>query len=131
MSFEKEFLEMMPHTVSVELCTGRDRNDDKTFAAAISYKCRISGKVLSLRRQSSTDETPIFDLYIGGKIIAGQHVALTDADKFTIEDRVTLPAVAAWVDNTPVIFAIGRITDEDGQHHAKLQCGWMYHRQGQ
>ena len=131
MSFEREFLSLMPHTVTIELCTGRDRNNDLTYAAPIQYRARVSGKILSLRRHNATDETPIFDIYIGGKIVGGQHVALTDSDKMTIEDRVTLPNAAAWVDVTPVIFAIARVTDDDGQHHAKVQCGWMYHRQGQ
>jgi hypothetical protein len=51
--------------------------------------------------------------------------------RIALADMIVLPEDEAWIDRTPEIFALGRMTDEDGHHHTKIQCGWMYHRQGQ
>lgn len=120
MAFEAEFLTMMPHTVTVEPFLGVDRFNAPSYGPAAIFRARIVGKVISLRRSEKEDASGIFDVYLD----AGASV-------FTVDDRLTLPADAAWVDATPIIFAVARATDESGHHHVKLQCGFMYHRQGQ
>ena len=90
-----------------------------------------TGKIITLRRADKEDKTPIFDVYIGG-IISGDAVLPLGQTLFTTNDQIYLPPEdPAWVDHTPMIFAVARATDEDGHHHVKLQCGFMYHRQGQ
>lgn len=119
--FEHEFRSMMPHTIQVQRATGVDQYGKPVHSTTVqSYRGRISGKVLSLRRFMREDNTVVFDIWID----AGDNV-------FTLSDKVTLPDDDAWQDRTPVIFTIARITDDDGHHHTKLQCGWQYHRQGQ
>lgn len=120
MGFEPEFLTMMPDTVTIEPCTGRDTYNDKVFGPAVSYRARITGKILALRRDVTEDLSVIFDVYI-----------YSNGNRVTPEDRLTLPATGEWVDRTPMIFAVAHYTDPDGRHHTKVQCGWMYHRQGQ
>lgn len=117
---EHEFLGMMPHTVTVEPYVADDFHGNPTYGEAKSYACRIVGKGLSLRRREGEENTVVFDLYLD----AGP-------DVITTEDRVTLPDDAAFIDRTPEIFSVGKYTDDNGHHHTKIQCGWMYHRQGQ
>lgn len=119
--FERsEFLTMMPHTVTIAPFTGRDLYGNLSHGAPVSYRCRIVGKVLALRRTVTEDQSVIFDIYLDA-----------EGAVFSVNDQLILPADAAFVDQTPEIFAIARVTDEDGHHHVKMQCGWMYHRQGQ
>lgn len=121
MSFEADFLNLMKDTVTIAPWTGvMDRDNRPTHGAPVSYRARIVGKAIALRQVFGEQVTPIFDVYVnsGGVLI-------------TIHDLLTLPADVAWIDHTPVIFAVGNYTDENSLHHVKLQCGWMYHRQGQ
>lgn len=118
--FEAEFLTMMPDTVTIEPCIGRDTYNKKVYGSAVSYRARIVGKAIGLRREGSEDGTVVYDVYIDSN---GYFI--------TPEDRLTLPTTGGWVDRVPVIFAVAHYTDEDGRHHTKVQCGWMYHRQGQ
>jgi len=120
MAFEPDFLEMMPHTVTIAPWVSRTAAGVDVFGAPVAYRARIVGKILSLRRAERSDRTVIFDVYLH----AGTAV-------ITSKDKLTLDGDAAWVDGTPIIFAVARSTDEDGHHHVKLQCGWQYHRQGQ
>ncbi len=130
MAFESEFLSMMPYTVTVEPYVGYDRDNVATFGTAVTFRARIVGKVISLRRSDKEDATPVFDVYLGG-IVQGNSVIPVGNILMTTNDRLTLPVNQGWVDETPVIFAVARSTDEEGHHHVKLQCGFMYHRQGQ
>lgn len=122
MAFEPEFLEMMPHEIVIERYLSQDFFGRKVYDVAHprTYRCRIVGKGLSLRRQQGDDDTVVYDIYVH-----------SGADLIQLEDKITLPEEQAWIDRTPVIFTVGRVTDEQGQHHTKIQCGWMYHRQGQ
>jgi len=117
---EHEFYSMMPHHVTVAPFVSNDVYGKPVFGTAVSFRARVTGKALSIRRAEKQDTTVIFDVYIdaGGTVI-------------TTEDQLTLDGDPAWVDQTPMIFAVARATDEDGHHHVKIQCGWMYHRQGQ
>jgi len=120
MAFESEFLSMMPHTVTVAPFVSRDKNGVPTYGTPRTFRARVTGKVLSLRRSDRADSTVVFDVYVQ----AGNTV-------ITADDLLTLDGDPAWVDGTPILFAVSRSTDDDGHHHVKLQCGWMYHRQGQ
>lgn len=121
MAFEEDFLEFMIDTVTIEPYLYMDAKKAKVYGPAVSFAARISGKGVSLRRFDKEEFANIVDVWIN----AGDVV-------ITVNDRLTLPvANGVWVDRTPAIFAIGRYTDQDGQHNVKVQCGWMYHRQGQ
>jgi hypothetical protein len=119
---EADFLDMMPDRITVLRFTGVGFHGGKEYDEANprEYQCRIVGKGIALRRTETEDSALIVDIY-----------ADTGNDTLTLDDKITLPADPAWIDSTPEIFSIGRYTDEEGQHHTKIQCGWMYHRQGQ
>lgn len=118
---EAEFLDLMPHTITLEPYIRRDFRGTSTYGPARSYRCRIVGKGLALRdRSGNTDDSVIFDIYVD----AGNDVVRE-------EDRITLPDDQVWLDRTPTIFTVGRFADDHGHHHTKIQCGWQYHRQGQ
>lgn len=131
MAFEPEFLSMMPFTVDVAPFVGLDRNNEASYGDAVTYRARIVGKVISLRRSEKEDATPVFDIYLGAIVNLDGTLSPVGNTLFTTNDKVTLPVNQGWVDETPIIFAVARATDEDGTHHVKLQCGFMYHRQGQ
>lgn len=131
MSFEAEFLEFMPYQVTVEPFVGLDRDNASTFGDAVTFQARIVGKVISLRRSEREDATPVFDVYLGGIVNDDGSISPVGNILLTTNDRLTLPSGQGWVDETPIIFAVARATDEQGHHHVKLQCGFMYHRQGQ
>jgi hypothetical protein len=121
-SFESDFLELMPHEITLYhwLSTNFHGVDVYDTDNPITLQCRISGKGIALRRREEEDDAIIVDIYADTK---GMRIALAD--------MIVLPEDEAWIDRTPEIFALGRMTDEDGHHHTKIQCGWMYHRQGQ
>lgn len=122
MSFEREFLTMMPETVRIAPYTGRNEYGKPQYGAFVTYRARVSGKLISLRRSNEDQITTIFDVWID----------ITEAQPvLSVEDKLELPNDPQFGDRYPVIFAVARQTDEDGHHHVKLQCGWMYHRQGQ
>lgn len=122
---------MMPHTVEVAPFVGTDRFNQHSYGPRVAYRARVVGKIITLRRADKEDRSPIFDVYVGG-IISGEEVLPLNSTLFTTDDQIYLPSTdPAWVDHTPLIFAVARATDEDGHHHVKLQCGFMYHRQGQ
>lgn len=117
---EREFLEMMPDIVKISPYEGIDFHGEASYGDPIEYRARIVGKGLALRTRTDEDDTVVYDIYI-------------DADDrlIRIEDKVELPEEIAWIDQTPLIFSVGRFEDGNGYHHTKIQCGYMYHRQGQ
>lgn len=121
MAFENEFLDLMPHQIEVHTYLTDDfRGEPNYDPTPRFYRCRIVGKGLALRTRMSEQDTVIYDIYADMK-----------DDPLKLEDQIILPEDQAWIDRTPVIFAIARYTDDEAQHHVKIQCGWMYHRQGQ
>lgn len=134
MAFELEFLELMPHVVKVFPYLGEDFYGDPQhdMENPRRYRCRIVGKGLALRTKMSDQETVIYDIYVGPRLDENdQIVPNSSGDAFHIEDKIVLPPDQVFTDQTPVIFAVGRFPDDTGHHHTKIQCGWMYHRQGQ
>ena len=118
---EKEFLELMPHTVKIFSYVGVNfHGEPQHEEEPVEYRARIVGKGIALRKRTDEDDTVIFDIYIDA-----------EDNVIRVEDKIELPEDAAWMDQTPLIFAVGRYTDDEGVHHTKIQCGYMYHRQGQ
>jgi hypothetical protein len=129
MSFEAEFLEFMPHLVTIyPVAAALTRNGAHTHTVTgVQYHARISGKVVSLRRQDHEDVSGILDVWLGSRV---DELPQTTTP-ISVLDKIELPNSTEWFDRYPMIFAVGRYADPDGIHHTKVQCGWMYHRQGQ
>lgn len=122
MSFNAQFRSLMADTIQLAAPTGRNAQGTPTYAGATdkSYRCRISGPTQSLRRSGSELNSPLYTIWVD----SGDEV-------ITPEYRLTMPSSSVWGTSTPLIFAVHRVTDEDGQHHTKITLGFMYHRQGQ
>lgn len=123
--FDPDFKTMFAHTIQIQQWDGTyDQNGGPNPSATVlEFQCRISGKKLAERRSmSDADNQDVFDIWFHDP----------DNHVFTVNDKITLPSDTAMSqDRTPHLYSVGRITDEDGQHHVKMQCGWQYHRQGQ
>lgn len=139
MAFEAEFLEMMDQVVGFVMCLGFDRNGDPIYETdeegdeiVRNYRCRISGKSLSLRQPTENEETPIFDIHVGMRLLEDGTLRPVGSDPFNELMKVILPVGdPVWATGTPIIFATGRYPDDNSYHHVKVQLGWRYHRQGQ
>lgn len=120
MSFENEFLELMPHTVILTAPTGYNAQGKPTYVGgtAVSYRGRVVGTIQALRDSKRAQESPMFMIYIA----AGNGV-------ITTEYKLDLPSDAVFGTRAPFIFAIERLTDENSNHHVKLICGYTFHHQ--
>lgn len=123
--FDPDFYSMFAHTVQIQFWVGTYTASGRPNVSPtpVEFQCRISGKKLAERRPNSdADNQDTFDIWLRD-----------DSNRrFTVNDKITLPTDLAFSeDRTPHIYSVGRVTDEDGQHHVKIQCGWQYHRQGQ
>jgi hypothetical protein len=125
MAFTKDFLELMPHIVGIEAYGGEDHSGDPLpYGPLTPFRARVVGKGIALRRTAAEDDTVIYDIYLD--------VSEDPFRLFHPQDRITLAPGEGYRDEHPEIFSIGRYPDEDYKpHHVKIQCGWMYHRQGQ
>ena len=66
----------------------------------------------------------------GEEVTATFEIWLDTIDVITAEDQLTLTG-PEWIDTTPEIFTVRRVTDEGSHSHVQISCGWQYHRQGQ
>jgi hypothetical protein len=124
---ENDFLDFMTDTVEITPFLHADAHGRKVYdeTKVRTFRARIVGKELSLRRSRGEEDTSIMDIYISGVPIGGhEYVAVSQ------NDRLVLPDVPETDDRTPEIYAVGRYPDDQGFHHYKIQCGFMYHRQG-
>lgn len=122
MSFDPDFWSLMPDTLRIEPWAGQDTYGAAVYGPPADFPCRVSGKAVSLRKSGGSDRTPIFDIW-----------ACTGDTFISNSDRVTiLGNDPRWSQEGKILlFAVGQYTDDGGMHHTKLQCGFMYHRQGQ
>lgn len=121
MSFDPQFYTMFSEQLKVTPVTGRDKYNNPVTGTPWTVPCRVAGKGIALRRKDGDDETPIFDLW-----------ALTNGRDISHDDQLEIIGTnPQWKQGRMILFAIGNYTDDHGTHHTKLQCGWMYHRQGQ
>ena len=116
-NFDPDFLELMPYTVTVAPKSGQNQYNEPTFGTAVSYQARIAGKIMELRSKKGEDVTTTFELW------------LDTTDVIAPDAQLTLTG-SQWIDTTPEIFTVRRVSDENGDSHVQLSCGWQYHRQG-
>ena len=116
-NFDSDFLELMPYTVTVAPKSGQNQYNEPTFGTAVSYQARIAGKIMELRSKKGEEVTTTFELQ------------LDTTDTIAPDAQLTLTG-SQWIDTTPEIFTVRRVSDENGDSHVQLSCGWQYHRQG-
>lgn len=105
MTFETEFLEMFPQTISVEPFVSRDRSGDPTYGAAVEYPCLITDDVKNWRWEAGDETQGRRRIHAYGEAI-GQH------------DRITLPDGMEPSPVTPTW--IVKKHDADGYHHTVI-----------
>lgn len=120
MSFDPDFLELMPHTVTLTPPTGRNAQGQPVYDGSVakSYRARIVGQVIQLRTRSGAQSTQGFLVYVA-----------LGSDTITPDYQLTLPNSAVWQGRNPFIYSVSVLTDEDGVHHAKIMCGFTFHHQ--
>jgi len=99
-----EFLELMPHEVTVAKVSSRNSYGEVTYGAA---SAPIRARVVRKARMVRTDS--------GDEAVSSAHAWLAGAPGVTTADKVTLPDGTA-----PPIIAVERYPDEDGDHHELL-----------
>jgi hypothetical protein len=101
---ERDFLEMMPFTVTVRPHTGqRDRTGKPIFGAARTPKCYIEGRIQTVKNASGQEE------------VSSEAVYLFDVTPVSNEDEVTMPD-----GRKPGIITILSLADEKGAYGVVL-----------
>ena len=110
MSFEADYLDMMPHTVAVYPWASASMYGEATYSTSgTTYSCLIQDKFMNIVNLQGEDVT----------VTTVVHVAST----------TPLEATAKYVLNNgsttmePTLASISRLYDEDGLHHHVLYFG--------
>lgn len=106
MSLEPDFLEMMPHTVTVRPKTGVDRYGKNTFGTALTYPARIEGGNRLVVTPQGEEKVATRRVFVGAAVVVSP------------EDELELPA--GYNPQKPRILRADRVDDEDGHHHTVL-----------
>lgn len=106
MTIDSEFLDLMPHTVSIAHLSSRDAYGVPTYGTATSYRARVVKKAEMVRDTSGAD------------VVSTTQVWLYGTSSVTPESQITLPDAT-----TPKILMVETYADEDGYHHDKVFCG--------
>lgn len=116
MSFESEFLSLMPHTITVRPKTGVNSYNEPTFGTAKTYRCLVNEKqhlVRDVREDRRGEE-------VVAKGMAFVAPAATDGTttEIKVDDELTLP------DGTisPII-VVEKNADDKGLHHLVVRFG--------
>jgi len=113
MTFENDFREFMPDTITIEPVTGSTTGYNKrTFGTGVEYQCRIRHKLQRVINLEGHVTWAKHKVWIAPLASDGSFPTLDN------QARVTLP------DGTqPQMLAIEHIDDEDGLHHVVLWFG--------
>lgn len=98
-----DWLDMCPHTISVEPYTGIDAYGAYTYGAAVTYKARIQGKNQLVMTQTREEAVSHITIHVGTVAIGPK-------------DRITLPS--PFEPTVPNILDVQHVSDETGQHHS-------------
>lgn len=105
---ETEFLELMPHTITLASITSRSSD---------GYYKLFHGTARSYRGLVEQGNTLIRDA-TGSEVVARTTVYVyTTTGAITVEDRITLPD-----GTTPAILDVRVFADENGTHHKVIYC---------
>jgi hypothetical protein len=107
MGFE-EFLDMCPHTVTIEPFASRDGFGNPTYSAAVTCRARIQGKNKAVRTVGGIEATSSIQVYIGPTPLVDTHA------------RLTLPT--NFQERQPPILGVEQVSDENGSHHQVVLC---------
>lgn len=111
MSFEREFYDLMPATVTVAQLASRTVTGTPTYSTAAStYRARIVQQQHQIRDMQ------------GNTIEAAAILWIASTGTINATDRILMPAGSG--STAPPILAVESFPDEDGTHHYKLHLGY-------
>ncbi len=111
-----EWLDMMPHTVTLEPFSDRDDYGKPIYGTAATYRARVVYKtemIIDQRIGAAELETTSNGHIWFGPPTTNLHSGTPPT--VTAEDKVTLPD-----GSTPNIMRVDRFPDEYGDHHVKV-----------
>ena len=109
MSFENDFLDLMPHEVTIEPLSSQNEHGEFTYGAAVTYSARVTGKIRRVIGIDGREVTSMKTIYLGPGV-----------QSISTRDRITLPP--GHEPQTPPILSIDFKPDEDGLHHVVVYC---------
>lgn len=110
MSFESEFVQLMPHSVTIEPWASQDAYGKPTYGAGVAYPAQvmaINERVVTVMNREVVAST---------QVIVGPNAGLYPPTDPRI--RITLPD-----GSKPTVLAVTAQPDEDGTHHVVVLCG--------
>ena len=114
MSFESEFAEFMPNTVTLEPFStlSTDGRGSRTYGTSVSFKARIEQRRRLVRDNQGREVMSQTTVYVPPTTTAGAAVTVN------VSDRLTLPSgfLVAGSSQPPMIW-VERQQDETGNHH--------------
>lgn len=109
MSFERDFLELMPDTVTITQRSGSNAYGEHTFSGATTHRARIVKKIEMLRTIRGEEKVSDTVVWVAGN---GTFPNVEPDDKVTLPDGTTRP-----------VLQIHTFGDDDGNHHVKVYLG--------
>lgn len=113
MSWEPEFLALMPLTVYRSTATATNLHGARTYSTSVhSYRARVTGITAAQRGEHDQTAAPQAVVWV-----ASTGTGLSVNDKWRLPSGVLSSSV-------PPILRADCVMDEDGPHHWKLTAGW-------
>lgn len=107
MSFENDFLDLMPHSIIVNSFSSINGYGKPTFAtAATTYQGLIQYKQKLIKTGSGQEKIST------AQVVLNCTGTINSDDKITLSDGTIRP-----------ILGIERLSDDEGQHHIKISFG--------
>lgn len=105
MSFETDWLDLMPRTITVEPWASEDSGGKVTYGTGVTYRCYIKDDAKVWRWEDGREVQSRRTIYVNGSSIGRK-------------DRITLPAGYDPITVIPVWLV--KHDDEDGYHHTEI-----------
>ena len=100
MTILQELRDLMADSITIEPRSSQTVNDEGGFGAAVTYTCRVEGKILRVRDPNGDEQTSTVQVYLD------QHVTIG------LRDRLTLPV--RFTPRQPPIINVASHVDELG-----------------
>jgi len=101
-----DFNDFMTDTVTIEPLASRDSYGTASYGAAVSYPCRVDGKMRQVVDANGVERVSTAMIYLPGTPAIGP------------TDRLTMPA--GFSPSQPPILSVNPLTDEFGPHHTEI-----------
>ncbi len=108
--FLNDLVDLAQGSITVSPWASVDKNNQATYAAAVTYDCQIGGPVRFMHRESAQ------------QMVSGQTLYVLTADQISAKDKITLPAGFDG-STTPKVLQVDRQSDEQGFCYTVIYLG--------